>query len=66
MLFDDPFNFFDNFENVARAQIFTIFGLAFLINILYLIRKKKKLTKIGIYIIIYIILFIAGYNLTIP
>lgn len=38
---EDPLNFFESFENVGRAQIFSIFGLVIIYNSLWIYIKNE-------------------------
>ena len=63
LIFEDPFEWFANFENVGRIQIFLVLGIVCALNFLFLIFKNKNHTKTAIilYIVSCIILFITVY-----
>ena len=64
----DPFSFFDKFENVARIQLFSIFGFVLLVSILYIKLSEQEFSKELkiLFFIIGIFLFSYGYFYTIP
>ena len=67
-IFEDPLKIFQNFEFVARAQLYTILIILLIVNVLYLVINKIHLSKFQLLSIIgsYIAAFLLFYSMTIP
>ena len=68
LILEDPFSWFENFENAARIQMFLVFIIVIIVNGLYI--KIKGIyfskTKIIIFLILGLIIFLTFYEVTIP
>ena len=68
IIIEDPLHIFDIFDNPGRIQLYVIFALVIILNILYLVlyKIKLKIYHIVIYIIGCIIMCTIFYFMTIP
>lgn len=64
----DPLNFFSIFENVVRAQLFTMIGITLIGNMLYLLFNQSKFSRFSIvmFVVGYIVTYLLVYSMTSP